>query len=361
VLFVNLDGFRIVDETLGHQAGEQVLVAFARRLLACVRPADTVARIGGHEFGVLIPQVGGTDRLVDLAERILDALDEPSGMDEGPGVGSALSVGLALADPLDMAADELLRRAHVAMHAARVGGKELVGFFEPSRHVVLERRRGAGAPQSHRDTTPGLDGENGVRLWMARELHDDALQTLTTMLIDMEQVRRELPEAAISSRVVGFQASVRSAISGLRRLVGELRNQSGEDHGLVEDLTALLGQLDDRAGVKGQLSVSASWPSSLSTHIASHLRRIAEEALRNVASHSGAQRVLVCLDTEEDRLTLTVSDDGQGCEWFEKASQQGSGLLGMRERALILGGQLEVTSRPGAGTTVRGTFASRSA
>jgi signal transduction histidine kinase len=67
---------------------------------------------------------------------------------------------------------------------------------------------------------------------------------------------------------------------------------------------------------------------------------------------------MVSLDAEEDRLTLTVTDDGQGCELSGRASPQGSGLLGMRERALILGGQLEVTSRPGAGTTVRGTFAS---
>jgi signal transduction histidine kinase len=165
----------------------------------------------------------------------------------------------------------------------------------------------------------------------------------------------------VGHRVRDFQASIRSVIGGLRRLLGELRDQSGDDHRLVEDLAALLGQLDGRAGIKGQLSVSPSWPSSLSTHIASHLRRIAEEALRNVALHSGAQRVMVSLEAEEERLMLTVSDDGRGCPAENAPSRGGCGLLGMEERALILGGHLEVSSRPGAGTMVRGTFSSRSA
>jgi two-component sensor histidine kinase len=196
-------------------------------------------------------------------------------------------------------------------------------------------------------------GADGVRLWLARELHDDALQTLTAMLIEMEEVRRERPDTGDGHRLPDFQASVRSVISGLRRLLGDLREQSGEDHGLVDHLTTLLGQLDHRAGIKGQISVSPEWPTSLSAHLASNLRRIAEEALRNVALHSGAERVMVSLEVEEERLVLTVSDDGHGCLG---TCPRGTGMLGMEERALILGGRLEVLSDPGAGTMVRGTF-----
>ncbi|TMD91639.1 MAG: hypothetical protein E6I76_18775 [Chloroflexi bacterium] len=148
-------------------------------------------------------------------------------------------------------------------------------------------------------------------------------------------------------------------IGDLRRLLGDLRDQGAEDRRLVEDLADVLCQLDRRAGIKGHLSVSPSWPSSLSAHTASHLRRIAEEALRNVALHSGAHRVMVSLDVAEETLMLTVSDDGQGCQW--PGFRSGTGLLGMEERALILGGHLEVTSGPGAGTTVRGIFSPRSA
>jgi signal transduction histidine kinase len=322
-----------------------------------------VGRIGGDEFAVLIPEVRGSEQLVDVAERILDALGEPAGVGDGVGVRPTVSLGVAVADHPELGADEVLRRADVAMHAAMAGGKGLVGIFEPTLQVVLERPRAARNAGGHRTAAgePRSDDGDGARLWLARELHDGALQTLTTMLLDMEQVRRELPETAVGHRVRDFQASIRSVIGGLRRLLGELRDQSGDDHRLVEDLAALLGQLDGRAGIKGQLSVSPSWPSSLSTHIASHLRRIAEEALRNVALHSGAQRVMVSLEAEEERLMLTVSDDGRGCPAENAPSRGGCGLLGMEERALILGGHLEVSSRPGAGTMVRGTFSSRSA
>lgn len=204
------------------------------------------------------------------------------------------------------------------------------------------------------------DRGDEVRLWLARELHDDALQKLTTLLIDMEEARREAPGTAVDDRVLAFQASVRSAIGSLRGLVGEMRRQPCEDHRLVEDVTALVGQLEGRVGIAANLSVSPLWPGRLSTHIASQLRRIVEEALRNVSLHSGARNVSVSLEAEEEQLTLTVSDDGRGCPDSGAIGRGGYGMLGMSERALILGGRLEVSSRPGGGTTVRGTFASPS-
>lgn len=236
------------------------------------------------------------------------------------------------------------------------GGDGRVG---PDLTVVPAWMHAARSSVRHRTAAVEAGAEEGGRSWLARELHDGALQTLTTMLLDMEQLRRELPQTAVSSRMAELQGSVRTVIGDLRRLLGELRDDAPEDHRLVGDLAQALGQLDRRAGVKGQLSVSPSWPGSLPAHTASHLRRIAEEALRNVALHSGAHRVVVSLDAAEGTLMLTVSDDGHGCQW--PGLRRGSGLLGMEEHALILGGHLEVTSGPGAGTTVRGVFSPRSA
>ena len=244
----------------------------------------------------------------------------------------------------------------MATMAGGAGGARIV---EPARQVVRDRPQGARSSVRHHAAAVEACGEDGGRSWLARELHDGALQTLTTILLDMEQLRRELPQSAVSGRVAEFQDSIRSVIGDLRRLLGDLRDQGAEDRRLVEDLADVLCQLDRRAGIKGHLSVSPSWPSSLSAHTASHLRRIAEEALRNVALHSGAHRVVVSLDVAEETLMLTVSDDGQGCQW--PGFRSGTGLLGMEERALILGGHLEVTSGPGAGTTVRGVFSPRSA
>ena len=244
----------------------------------------------------------------------------------------------------------------MATMAGRAGVARIV---EPARQVVRDRPQGARSSVRHHAAAVEARGEDGGRPWLARELHDGALQTLTTILLEMEQLRRELPQSAVSRRVAEFQDSIRSVIGDLRRLLGDLRDQGAEDRRLVEDLADVLCQLDRRAGIKGHLSVSPSWPSSLSAHTASHLRRIAEEALRNVALHSGAHRVVVSLDVAEETLMLTVSDDGQGCQW--PGFRSGTGLLGMEERALILGGHLEVTSGPGAGTTVRGIFSPRSA
>ena len=359
VLLLDLDDFRSVNDSFGSRAGDRLLVTVAERLKACVRPTDAVARTGSDEFAVLVSHLRGGDQLIEVAERMLDALGEPADLAEGVRVHPAVSLGVAIADRVDLPAEELLRRAEVAMHSAMAAGEGLVGIFESSLQVVLERPHGT-RPQGAGRPDPTPAEEDGVRLWLARELHDDVLQKLTTMLIDMEATRRELPETGLAHTVREFQTSVRSVIGGLRRLLGDLREQSGEDGRLVDDLTVLLTQLEARAGIKGQLSVSPTWPGILSAHIASQLRSIAEEALRNVAFHSGAGNVLVSLEAEEEQLTLTVSDNGRGSPWGD-GGRKGAGMLGMEERALLLGGHLEVSSSPGTGTTVRGTFSSRTA
>ncbi|MEA2672104.1 MAG: hypothetical protein QOG45_2324 [Chloroflexota bacterium] len=360
VLFLELDDLATVTTSLGEAAADRLLVAVAERLRASASAGDVVARIGGSALAVLVPGVSRADELDRVTERILDALAEPVDIGGGVAVRCGAAMGVAIADPPDISADELFRRADVALHTARTAGNGLVGVFEPSLRVTLARRtEGPEAGRRRLVGVPGPSGEDGVRRWLARELHDGAVQTLTTMLIEMEEVRRELPESGMGGRILDFQTSVRSALGSLRRLLLDVREQAGEDHRLVDDLSALLEHLDGRTGIKGELSVSASWPRSLSAQIACNLRRIVEEALRNVARHSRAQRVTVSLDAEEERLMLTVSDDGHGAYLPTTVSPAGTGILGMQERAVLLGGQLEITSLPGTGTTVRGTFATR--
>jgi diguanylate cyclase (GGDEF)-like protein len=362
VLFLELDDLAMVTTSLGEAAGDRLLVAVAQRLRASASAADVVARIGGGTFAVLVPGAGRTDDLDRVTERILDALAEPADIGDGVSVHCGAAVGVAVAGPPDISADELFRRADVALHAARTAGKGLVGFFRPSLRVTLARRaEGPEAGRRHLVAVPGVDGEDRVRQWLARELHDGAVQTLTAMLMEMEELRRELPESGMGSRILDLQTSLRSALGSLRALLLDAREQAGEDHRLVDDLSALLEHLDGRTGIKGELTVSPSWPRSLSAQISCNLRRIVEEALRNVALHSRAQRVMVSLDAEEERLTLTVSDDGHGAYLPPTLSPAGTGILGMQERAVLLGGQLEITSLPGTGTTVRGTFATRTA
>jgi diguanylate cyclase (GGDEF)-like protein len=123
LLLVDLDGFKAVNDSLGHAAGDELLVAVAGQLRGCAGPADTVARLGGDEFALLLPAVEGAADVADVAEQIIDRLSAPVTLVDGE-VTVRASVGGALADPADRTdADRLLRDADVALYAAKADGK----------------------------------------------------------------------------------------------------------------------------------------------------------------------------------------------------------------------------------------------
>ncbi len=121
VMFIDLDGFKAVNDELGHLAGDALLVEVAGRLLEQVRGVDTVARLGGDEFTILCEGVQSTDGGVTLAKRISARLSEPYAIDTGVAHVSA-AIGLAIALPLEEGAGELIRRADEAMYAAKRKG-----------------------------------------------------------------------------------------------------------------------------------------------------------------------------------------------------------------------------------------------
>jgi diguanylate cyclase (GGDEF)-like protein len=127
VLFVDLDGFKPVNDRLGHNAGDDVLRQVAERLRRAIRSADTVARLGGDEFAILVEQLGAPSDVGIAAQRVIDAIERPIDPIDGvPPEAAELSVsasvGVALSgDAVD--ADDILRRADAAMYAAKTGGK----------------------------------------------------------------------------------------------------------------------------------------------------------------------------------------------------------------------------------------------
>ncbi|MBT2555016.1 bifunctional diguanylate cyclase/phosphodiesterase [Arthrobacter sp. ISL-5] len=136
VLLLDLDDFKEVNDILGHHAGDQMLVEVARRLRSCVRPNDTVARLGGDEFVVLL--TGSTDAEI-VAERIVESLNVPVWI-EGSMLRPSLSLGLASMNEDALAASELLRRADVAMYAAKAAGKNRYMRFQPEMMTALVQR-----------------------------------------------------------------------------------------------------------------------------------------------------------------------------------------------------------------------------
>jgi diguanylate cyclase (GGDEF)-like protein/PAS domain S-box-containing protein len=138
-LFIDLDDFKHVNDSLGHAAGDQLLVAAARRLQGCLRPTDTAARLGGDEFAVLLERVKGAEGAAVVADRVLETLHKPFGIN-GRTIPIKASIGVAVGQPGVDGVEELLRNADVAMYAAKAGGKDRYELFRPDMHADMLQR-----------------------------------------------------------------------------------------------------------------------------------------------------------------------------------------------------------------------------
>jgi diguanylate cyclase (GGDEF)-like protein/PAS domain S-box-containing protein len=138
VLFVDLDDFQTVNDSLGHAAGDELLVEVARRLESCLRPEDTCARLGGDEFAVMVENIQGQEDAIVVARRVLAAIAEPPRV-IGSEVSVQASIGIAFGSGVE-SASEVLRSADLAMYRAKGEGKSRYAVYEPSMHErVLER------------------------------------------------------------------------------------------------------------------------------------------------------------------------------------------------------------------------------
>jgi diguanylate cyclase (GGDEF)-like protein/PAS domain S-box-containing protein len=138
VLFTDLDGFKVVNDSLGHETGDRLLVAVAQRLQGCLRPADTLARFGGDEFVVLIEDVEHPDEAVRVAGRIVDELRSPFLL-EGRELFAGVSVGIALGHARTKDVEDLLRNADTAMYRAKDEGSGY-SVFDPVLYEHAMRR-----------------------------------------------------------------------------------------------------------------------------------------------------------------------------------------------------------------------------
>jgi two-component system, NarL family, sensor histidine kinase UhpB len=201
----------------------------------------------------------------------------------------------------------------------------------------------------------GSESSDEIRRMLARELHDQVAQTLTTMLIELENFKVEQTGRQGALRQLDeLQESTRDVLSNLRRVLYDLRGETGIEEGFADAVRLLLARFEERTHVRVSLSISPSWPKRLRSQAALNLYRIIEEALTNVRMHSGAGLVEVALSPAVgSNFAVSVKDDGRGADSAAGDRAPGMGVLGMQERAVILGGRLEVESVAGGGTTVR--------
>jgi diguanylate cyclase (GGDEF)-like protein/PAS domain S-box-containing protein len=142
VLFLDLDGFKEVNDSLGHASGDQLLIRVAERLRTSVRPEDTVARFGGDEFAVLIETATREHGTVEVARRMAEALREPFTV-ENQEIHVRASIGIAAADPDPREAtdaDQLMRNADLAMYRAKAAGQGGFAQYDPQMHTGLVER-----------------------------------------------------------------------------------------------------------------------------------------------------------------------------------------------------------------------------
>ena len=144
VLFIDLDDFKVVNDTLGHTAGDHLRVAVADRVRSCVRGGDIAARLGGDEFALLLEDAADLNRAVVVCRRLLEALEAPLQVD-GQEIAISASIGMAAGRTGGVHADEMLRNADVAMYIAKAEGKNRYAVFEPTMHAALVERHALAA------------------------------------------------------------------------------------------------------------------------------------------------------------------------------------------------------------------------
>jgi PAS domain S-box-containing protein len=193
-----------------------------------------------------------------------------------------------------------------------------------------------------------------ARKRVAREIHDQLGQALTAIKIDFSSLVHEWPagENPPSKRIASILKLVDEAIQAVRRIATELRPGILDDLGLVAALEWAGADFQARTGTTCRLDLPQD-DIAVDPEQATAIFRIFQETLTNVARHADASEVDVRLAKEDGNLTLEVHDNGKGIPEDKLSSGESLGILGMRERAMLLGGELTISGLPGNGTTVR--------
>ena len=191
-----------------------------------------------------------------------------------------------------------------------------------------------------------LAGQEAERLRIAQELHDQVGQELTAVLLLLARLQTRAPED-LRPTVLEVQSSVRASLEDLRRIAIELRPEALDDLGLENALAVLCDRFAQRSGVEVSCRIAERLP-GIPPQTELVVYRVAQEALTNVARHSGSERAELSLEAEDGHIVLTVRDHGKG---LLDGRSPGSGIRGMRERAALVGANLEIRdadSGPGA-------------
>jgi two-component system sensor histidine kinase DegS len=199
-----------------------------------------------------------------------------------------------------------------------------------------------------------LDALERQQIRLAFDIHDGPAQALSACLLQLELIDGLADTDELPGEIDELRRLVEDALDGLRAMAAELRPSSLDANGLVPKIRQYLDQLTEHSGMRVGLKVDGA-EQALSSSAQFAVFRVMQEALTNARVHGRADKAVVELDFGPDATVCSVIDDGEGFDpSLETAADErsGMGLVGMSERAALLGGSLDVASAPGEGTTV---------
>jgi PAS domain S-box-containing protein len=234
----------------------------------------------------------------------------------------------------------------------------LVRVNEELRTEISERRRAEEQLRTSLEQLRALTDRlqhvrEEERTRVAREIHDELGQACTAIKMDLASVGRKATkrQTQLRAKVESAIQLVDSLIISLRRIASDLRPSTLDDLGLTAALEWQAQEFERRTGVQCRITLSQEL-SDLDSERSTAIFRIFQESLTNVARHANATRVEARLEEEDDRLTFQVRDNGKGFDAEEAKAHKSLGLVGMRERALLLNGEIQIEGVPGEGTTL---------
>jgi two-component system, NarL family, sensor histidine kinase UhpB len=268
------------------------------------------------------------------------------------GIGAMLVVNLVLARrafaPLRHLTsfardvDPLIPGARADASGAPSEATELAAAFNEMLDRLADERRDS--------VRRALDAQEGERLRVAQELHDEVGQTLTSVVLQLGRTAKRVPDV-YRAELTDAQETARASLEEVRRIALQLRPEALDDLGLATALRVLGERLAEDRDLTIDVRVAEPLP-ALTPEEELVLYRVAQEALTNVVRHAEATRAEICVELRDRRLELRVADDGRGVAPGDEAG----GIRGMRERAVLIGARLYVTQPRQGGTQVRLAF-----
>lgn len=226
------------------------------------------------------------------------------------------------------------------------------------RDITARRRANQQLLESNRQlrelSATLQDVREAERTRIARELHDELGQQLTGLKMELSWLGNQLAEKRdrLATKVESMKQQIETTIKSVRRISTDLRPALLDDLGLCPAIEWLAADFSAKTGLDVEVELDEELCDQDDT-LATALFRITQECLTNVARHAEATQVRISLRREGGMLALTIADDGKGLADADNGKPGGHGLIGIRERAIMLGAEAAFISSPGAGTTVR--------